>query len=312
MGGALAALGLLTQCGWDTDTEYFPRRLGIYLRVNHHLWWLPDSGSAIAISLPVRSIASSPWGLLALSENGQILYRFEAGGLFPAQTITLPEACYNVRTFYEKLAVCLGCASGLRVAHGTQKRFAVRWEHRSSSFPLTHLAVASAFAIGGGEKYVVVYEPQSFAQVAELLLPGSLQALWIEYPGGAAGTYLDSVGGLRGFSYGARERLFFTDQRVSARLRATSPYLTSSLGTEYRGAVTLSLDSVLTPGGWRRVKSFGVDFAQGEVFFLREDTVWRYSLKDPQRVQFVGVYPGGQEIEVVPIYRYGSIEVTMR
>ncbi|MCX7764518.1 MAG: hypothetical protein N2253_06480 [Bacteroidia bacterium] len=312
VGGALAAVGLLTRCGWDTDTPFFPEKIGVYLRVDTHLYWLPEGGLPIYIHVPVRSISATPWGLAALSGNGQVLYLFQGGQRGPSLSIPLEESCGQVQAFFEKGVLCLACPSGLRIAQSPEKAFSPRWRVFFAPGGYTHVAAASSFIVAGGPQRVAAYEGQRFAEVGEMRLSGRLQKVWIEHPGGASGIWIDSTGRRNIFSYLHNARLFRWDSTTSVWLRQTSPYLKRSVGTEYLGSVALSVDSVLSPGGYGSVGSFSVDFVRGEIYFLRRDSVWRYQIEGSSEAKLIGVFSGAKEIEIVPIYRYGSAEVTIR
>lgn len=310
LGGALAALGLLTQCSLDEDIRFFPRYAGTYLRTDSLLWWLPDSGVPIRLPVSVRSITGSPWGLIALAADGQVIYHIT--GSEPVQSIPLNESCTQVRTFWESSILCLACTSGLRLARSSNRAFRPGWETIPQPGGITHVAAAPSFILASGERVVQAYEPQRFARVADLSLPGPVEALWIEHPTGGAGRWGDTITQQGSFSYLHSARRFSYDPAQRALRRQTSPYLKRDLGTEYTGAVTLSMDSVLTPGGHAKVRSYAVDFLSGTVTFLRSDTVWRYAVSEPQRLTFIGHFPGTKEIEAVAVYRYGSAEVTTR
>lgn len=310
LGGALVALGLLTRCGWDEDTRFFPRYVGAYLRTDSLLWWLPDSGLPIRLPVEVRSITGSPWGLIALSKGGQSVYRFT--GSEPSQSIPLNDSCLQVSTFWEGEVLCVACVSGLRVARSSHRTFTPKWETLYHPGGYSRVVAARSFILAGGGRNVVAYEPQRFARVAELTLPAPVEALWIEHPTGGGGRWADSAAFGGNFTYLHGARRFRYDSLERVLYRQTSPYLKKDLGTEYTGAVTLSADSILTPGAQEGVWSFAVDFLSGTVTFLRRDTVWRYKLSAPQELTFVGHFPQTREIEVVPVYRYGSAEVTMR
>gem|GEM_PF-1847412 len=313
MGGALAALGILTGCGWDEDTAFSPQYLGSYLRIDSSLWWVSADTTLVQLPYSVRSITSSPWGMMALALHGQTLYLFQGKQLHPSQTINLNETCSQVRSFWEKDRLCLACASGLRIARSQSKStFVPQWETIAHAGGYTHVAVGSAFILAASQTQVCAYEPQRFAQVASIQLPGPIYSLWIEHPTGAAGSWKENGSLVGNFSYTHSARLFYLDTAGRTLLRQTSPYLKKSFGTEYLGSVSLAVDSTLSVGGYRPVSSFAVDFFRGEILFLRSDSLWRVSISQVSVPTLIGAFPQAKEVEVVPVYRYGSAEVTMR
>ncbi|MDW8015148.1 MAG: hypothetical protein RMK19_03970 [Bacteroidia bacterium] len=305
-------MGLLSACGWDEDEEYIPTYTGTYIRVGDALYWRSSAGEVVRLSLAVRSIASTPWGLAALSADGQTLYLFEAGKLEPKQRFDLGEACSRVTAFFEKPTLCLACPKGIRLGRSSEKSFNPRWESLPQSGLFSHIATASSFIIAAGGGKVAVYEPQRFAQVAAASFSGTPVGLWIEHPTSAALSWRDETGTLRILSYFHPGRLFTYDSIGKYISRQTSPYLKPAIGTEYRGSISLMSDSVLLPGGHRHVSGFTADFLRGEVFFLRKDTVWRYQVTLPSSLGQVGIFSVSGEMEGVWVYRYGSAEVTIR
>lgn len=303
----------MTGCGWDDDTAFAPQYVGAYLRIDSSLWWLAADSTFMRLPHAVRSITGSPWGMVALSSDGQTLYLFQGNQLQPSQTINLNETCSQVRSFWEKDRLCLACASGLRIAHSSAKStFVPQWETIAHSGGFSHVAVGNAFILAASQTQVCAYEPQRFAQVASIELPGSVYALWIEHPTGAAGLWKGSGSLVGSLSYAHSARKFALDTAARALFRQTSPYLKKSFGTEYLGSVSLALDSTLSVGGYRPVSGFAVDFFRGEIVFLRSDSLWRISISQPSMPALVGAFPQAKDIELVPVYRYGSAEVTMR
>lgn len=313
MGGALAALGLLGGCGWDEDGKYFPRRIGLYLRAGQELWWIPEEGQPIQLPYQVRSLSATPWGAAVLEANRDTLYIFAEGGLQPTYTLALGEKCYQVRGFFEGLALCLSCESGVRVAYSKATSFTPQWHWIPHTTGLTQIAVGNSFLIAAGKREVRAYEPQRLGEVARWDIPGELDTLWVEHPIGAGGRWRTASGRPYFFSYLHSARLFKQETTaLSILFRQTSPYLKRSVGPEYIGAVSLTLDSVLQPNGHTSVRSFFTDFFSGRVVFLRRDTVWEASLKEPVPLRLLGRFTGAGEIEAVFIYRYGSAVVAIR
>ncbi|MCX8113371.1 MAG: hypothetical protein N3E49_09330 [Bacteroidia bacterium] len=310
MGSALAALGLLTRCGWDDDSSFFPDKLGSYLRVDTQLLWIAETEAATLLPVSVRSICSSPWGMVSLSANGETLYIFE--GTRPKTVLNLGEPCSQVQSFFEKPALCLACPSGIRIARSPAHSFSPTWETLSETQGFTMVAAASSFIVASDGVRLAAYEPQRFAKVAATALPGPLINLWIEHPTDASGTWRSPSGQEGSFRYRHFARLFTYDTTSRERLKLNSPYLKRSLGTEYLGTVEITLDSILLPGGHSPVKSASADFLNGDIYFLRRDTVWRYNIRAPAALSLIGIFRGAQEIEGVSLYRYGSAEVTMR
>lgn len=250
---------------------------------------------------------------MALALHGQTLYLFQGKQLHPSQTINLNETCSQVRSFWEKDRLCLACASGLRIARSQSKStFVPQWETIAHAGGYTHVAVGSAFILAASPTQVCAYEPQRFAQVASIQLPGPIYSLWIEHPTGAAGSWKENGSLVGNFSYTHSARLFYLDTAGRTLLRQTSPYLKKSFGTEYLGSVSLAVDSTLSVGGYRPVSSFAVDFFRGEILFLRSDSLWRVSISQVSVPTLIGAFPQAKEVEVVPVYRYGSAEITMR
>jgi hypothetical protein len=179
------------------------------------------------------------------------------------------------------------------------------------------IASAPAFAVVAAREQLFVVEERKNLLTAGVVwrgqLPGPVVTLWIEHPTSAAGLFRwrDSLYAFR-YTHTARLLQVDTTQPASFRERATSPYLKSSFGTEYLGSVSLSMDYQLRPGAFSGVQDWAADFFGGKGYFLRRDTVWRYALREPSILQAVGVFPGASEIEIVPVYLYGSAEITMR
>jgi len=137
--------------------------------------------------------------------------------------------------------------------------------------------------------------------------------LWVETPTSIGGTFRwrDT---LYAFSYEPRARLLRLDttQPTPYRKKLYSPYLKAQFGTEYLGTVSLSVQGVLSPLSLTGVQEAEVTFLDGKAFVLRQDSLVEYALGKAEPPRVIGIFPGTRSLTVVPVYRYGSAEITTR
>lgn len=317
MGGPLAALGLLSSCGsLDEDSAYYPRRQGIYAQVDTSLWWIGEEQAPVQAALPVRSLAAAERWAAALSANEPLVYLLRPGQLRPAYALALSEqgTCLAARVEKKTLILYVGTSSGLLVGEmpAEEPTAPTRWHLHSTQAPVHAIAVAPSFAVAAAGRQLLVLDA-AHRRIQTLDLPGPILKLWIEHPTGAAGTWQgrDTVYSFS-YLYPARQLSVETTQPSVYRARLTSPYVQRNFGIEYTGAVQLTVAGLLNPGGHAAVESFSVDFLGGEVFFLRRDSLWSYLTTTPSRTILRSIFAGARVVETLPVYSYGSTEVTTK
>ncbi|MEN2993188.1 MAG: hypothetical protein ABDH91_06505 [Bacteroidia bacterium] len=313
MGGALAALGLLKGCRGEEDARYFPKPLGVYLQLDSSLWWVSHTGAVQRLPWRVRALQGLEAYLLALSAQGDSLLAFPAGSTTPRWTLRLPYRMKGLAASLEPPRFYLVGESWAGIGGVFPLEGPRVWKWYRLSGPATHVAVAPAFGLMAGPGYATAFRLEDMAPYAHLALPGQPEYLWIEHPGGASGVCRqDSLYYAFSYQHAARTG---SVQAVGGDFpleRLTSPYLKAYFGQEYTGAVTRSRTGHLTPGGYTAVESIGADFFGGMVYFLRRDSIWRFPTSAPNRLELVTIQPQAQRLAVVPVYTYGSAEVTMR
>ncbi|MDW8236553.1 MAG: hypothetical protein RMK98_08055 [Bacteroidia bacterium] len=312
MGSAVAALGLLTACHLDNDQSFFPRPVGVYLRIQRQLFWAPEGGTPILLAQNIRRICGTENRLLLLHEGRDSISVMEVGTHRHLHHFKLQDA--TAITEGKKQAY-LGYAGGVCVYEDDRKGHTLR----CGSLPLPagagrELIYAHPYLVGTGRDslWVVRLTSDKKGVVTNILpLRGQVEALWNELSGSIAG--VTRIGDtLYGFGYSLVNRTFVLSATpTSVRKKQFSPYTQKAFGTEYLGEVALSVSGFLVPGGWDRIRDFSCDFLGGKVYCLREDSVWRYDVATGEK-QFLLYSPQSREVEVVPIYRYGEAEITTR
>ncbi|MCS7189834.1 MAG: hypothetical protein RMJ66_08160 [Bacteroidia bacterium] len=309
----------MTQCkGWDEDAIYYPRRIGVYLRVDTLVWWLPEGGSPILLPYHMRTISVAGEWLAGVNAQGDSVYLFKAGGLLPYERFTLPCKINAMGCLSRGKSAYLygGGANVIWQGKFESKKNSWEWSQHSQRIwdTITGVVVSPAFVGVGSASLLRVYQPGERMPFHEVRLPGRLKVLWVGSPSEVGG--IVEIGDMPyNFSYDVFARFLEVDtlQRARYHFCQYSPYFHPSFGVEYIGLVRLSAEGLLTPGGFTNVRSFSADFLGGRVFFLRGDSVWEASLTTPTvPPHFHLSYSGAEEIEVVAVYRYGSAEFTMR
>lgn len=308
----MAALGLLTSCRWDDDSAYVPQRTGLYLRVDSALYWLPEGRVPVRLPYAVLSITGTEKHLWALGTDGRTLWGFRAGSTEPQYSELLPYSVATLAGTPQQLYAGGPFYTGQASLRGKDEQPGLRWQWASST-PVSVLAAGSSFTGAAGGTHLLVLLPGKVQASFSEALPGPVQHLWVETPTGLGGTFRwqDT---LYTFRYEVRARLLQLDTLRPApyRKRLYSPYLKVQFGTEYLGSLTLSMQGVLSPPGLNGVEEMDATFLEGKVFVLRQDSVVEYALRGPEPPRLVGVFPGARSLTVVPVYRYGSAEITTR
>ena len=316
MGGALAALGLLIGCrSLDDDSAYYPRSVGTYLRVDTSLWWVPEEAALVRLPLAVQGLSAADRWAIALHESE--VYFFRPGQLSPMYRLALrePGTCLAARVEKKTLTLYIGTASGLLIGETQLSKplEGIKWSLEATPAPVHAVAVAPSFTVAAAGQQLLVLDAAANRRIQTLELPGPIHRLWIEHPTGTAGLWQgrDTLYSFA-YLYQARQLSVETAQPSAYRYRLTSPYLRANFGTEYTGAINLSAAGLLSPGEYTGVEDFAADFLGGRIFFLRRDSLWSYAIAAPDRLTLKGTFAGAQAIEAVPVYRYGSAEVTTR
>ncbi len=312
MGGALAALGLLTRCQWDDDSAYAPQRIGLYLRVDSALYWLPEGGSALRLPYAVRALAGTEKHLWALGTDGRTLWSFPAGSLEPNRSELLPYAVTTLASTAQELYAGGPSHIGQASLRGKSHHPELRWKWAPSP-PVSALAAGSSFIGAAGDNRLLVLLPGEAQASFSATLSGPIDRLWVETPTALGGTFRGRDT-LYPFRYEVRARWLQLDttQPASYRKRLYSPYLQAQFGTEYLGVVSLSARGELSPLGLAGVTEVEATFLDGKAFVLRQDSVLEYDLHGARPARLIGTFPGAQRLEVVPVFRYGSAEITTR
>lgn len=316
MGGALVALGLLGECRWDEDSAYAPRRIGVYLRTDSLLWWVPEGGGPVRLPYKVRSIVPADKEMVALAWGGDTVYFFSAGALSARRSSPIAGgvlALASVAVGKSLYIYGVGSESGWL---GWSPRPSAPLEETPAIPTLRGQRVVSApsfVGIGDG-KELRCMRPGEKTAFWQGTLPGPIEALWAEPPTTLAGVWRgrDTVYAFSALPQAGVVQID-TARPARYRLRVASPYLQKNFGTEYLGTLSLLWEGRLEEGGLPQVQSIAADFLGGWGYVAQRDTVWLYRL--PEGVErrqplLTGVY--AREIEVVGVYRYGSAEITMR
>mgnify|MGYP000038283967 CR=1 FL=1 len=308
----MAALGLLTGCRWDDDSAYAPERRGFYLRVDSALYWVPEGRTTVYLPYEVQSITGTEKHLWALSTDGHTLWGFRAGSTKPQYSELLPYSVATLASTAQQLYACGPSHTGQASLRGKGDQPGLRWQW-ASSMPVSVLAAGSSFTGAAGENRLLVLLPGEAQASFSEVLPGPVQHLWVETPTGLGGTFRwkDT---LYSFRYEPQARLLRLDttQPTPYRKKLYSPYLKAQFGTEYLGTVSLSVQGVLFPLSLTRVEEVEVSFFDGKAFVLRQDSLLEYALTKADPPRLIGVFPSARTIAVVPVYRYGSAEITTR
>ena len=308
MGSTLAALGLLSQCRWDTDETYHPIRIGTYLWADSILYFLPADGGNLFPLQRARALAADGETIAALSLDGNTLTYYEPASTSPARSLSLPASCCAIAPAPEKAGFLLGAPNGLWEVSPTYRLKAL---DTTPAFQLiSHmsfvLAQSSALAIRA------LSPKPPYLPLASLSLPGPLRAWWVESPTMATGIfhYGDT---LYSFTYQSPARLFVIDTlRPALSLqKATSPYLTARWGTEYTGSFILSPQGELIPPGTGGVQTFTVDFFGGYLYYVRADTLWERNLHTNTET-FRAAPFRTMQLKVVGVYSQGRAMITTR
>ncbi|MCX7606313.1 MAG: hypothetical protein N2170_03470 [Bacteroidia bacterium] len=315
MGGTLAALGFLSQCGWDEDTKYAPQYRGTYLQIDSLVWWLDQEERPFLLPFRVRTICGAGRWLLALSTTGDSLYYVSAGAFFPEKSYSLPQPATALAVSLDPYRIYLLSPSSIGMGSSKQSHLPdkVQWMWKPSPQRFQHIAVAPSFLIAAGDRHIAAFRLEDLTSLFEGEVPGPVHHLWIDYPTEAVGTWQkqDTLWTFR-YRHTARYLKVDTLQPSPYKESASSPYVRQNFGTEYVGNLSLTQEGLLLPGSHSKVQSFAADFMGGKGFFLRNDTIWRYHLSPISPPQFVLRQAGAQAIRAVPVYRYGSTEFTMR
>lgn len=316
MGGALVALGLLGGCRWDDDSAYAPRRIGVYLRTDSLLWWVPEGGGPVRLPYKVRSIVPADKEMAALSWGGDTIYFFSAGALSAQRSTPIPGGLLSLGSVAVGKSLYIygvGAQDGW-LAYSAQPSVPLKESHSVPTLRGERVVSAPSFVgigDGAGLRCVRPGEKSAFWQGT---LPGPIEALWAEPPTALAGVWRgrDTVYAFSALPQAGVVQID-TTRPARYRLRVASPYLQKNFGTEYIGTLSLLWEGRLEEGGLIQVQSIAADFFGGWGYVAQRDTVWLYRLAEGvgrRQPLLTGV--SAREIEVVGVYRYGSAEITMR
>ncbi len=308
----MAALGLLTSCRWDDDSAYAPERKGFYLRVDSALYWVPEGGATVYLPYEVQAIAGTEKHLWALSREGHTLWVFAAGSTKPQSSYPVDYPVTTLTSTPQELYVGGPSHIGRGNLRGKSSSPELRWQWAPSG-PVSALTPGSAFVGAAAGPQLLTLLPGEVQPSFAVELPGPIQHLWVETPTGLGGTFRwrDT---LYAFSYEPRARLLRLDttQPTPYRKKLYSPYLKAQFGTEYLGTISLSAQGGLFPLNLTGVQEVEVSFFDGKAFILRQDSLLEYALAKAEPPRLIGIFPGARSLAVVPVYRYGSAEITTR